>query len=345
MATIFVSVASYRDEKCLQTIRSLFDMARQPHRVFVGICEQNVMDNASETCVSWEDTTLRKFFKNIRRVIIPNTDARGPCYARYLCSLLYKGEDYFFQIDSHSLLVRDWDLKCIRMLNECPNPARSILSYYPIQDDQYTPDPEETLAIPVISSFIMNENGLFQWNAATYTDLGGQLHRSPYIAAGFLFAPGDFVVNVPYDPNLPYLFMGEEALLTIRAFTSGYDIYTPRLSILYHTYIRTERPSVYADTASREGHEEAILRAKWILGLTDEKPPLMEDDEDRYGLGSVRTYQEYWEAIGYEPREPFMMTRVDRIHPRSHHDIPPYDGIVFILCLGVVIFAVLKKKI
>jgi hypothetical protein len=93
--TIFVSVASYRDAQCGETIRDLFAKADQPGRVFVGVCEQNSGD-AKEDCVP------PKLPKNVRRVQIPHGEAKGPVYARYLCSTLYAGETWFMQIDSHT---------------------------------------------------------------------------------------------------------------------------------------------------------------------------------------------------------------------------------------------------
>ena len=37
---IFVNIAAYRDRDCANTIRDLFDKARWPDRVFVGLCWQ-----------------------------------------------------------------------------------------------------------------------------------------------------------------------------------------------------------------------------------------------------------------------------------------------------------------
>ena len=39
--TIFVSIASYRDNVCTKTLQSLYEMADDPKRVFVGLCQQN----------------------------------------------------------------------------------------------------------------------------------------------------------------------------------------------------------------------------------------------------------------------------------------------------------------
>jgi len=57
-----------------------------------------------------------------------------------------------------------------------------------------------------------------------------QPFRARFLAAGFLFAPGCFVQEVPYDPEL--YFMGEKSAMTVRAFTHGYDLSTqPRQSL------------------------------------------------------------------------------------------------------------------
>jgi len=334
--SIFVSVASYRDNRCLKTIKSLFEMAKQPDRVFVGICEQNTMDT-DESCVTWSDPTLTRYFPNIRRTLLSSTDAEGPCYARYLCSLLYKGEDYFMQIDSHSLFVKDWDAKCIMLLQECPVSEWSILSYYPVPDGDYTPNPPDDAPVPVISNHFINDNGVLQWHAAGYTDMAHQNKDTPFIAAGFLFAPGSFVRNVPFDPNLPFLFMGEEALLTIRAYTAGYDIYTPRLNILYHTYSRTTQPNVYADNQKHTGPDRALVRAKWIMVFTNEDPPLMGTDDD-YGLGNKRSLQDYYDAIGFT-KEDFI------IMPDTTTTMPDHQWylILFLLIAGILVVMLTRK--
>ena len=44
--TIFVSVASYRDELCPGTLRSLFERAAAPQNIYVGLCLQNAKGDA-----------------------------------------------------------------------------------------------------------------------------------------------------------------------------------------------------------------------------------------------------------------------------------------------------------
>ncbi len=42
--------------------------------------------------------------------------AKGPTVARHKVATLYKNEDIFMQIDSHSKLAQDWDDKAVAML-------------------------------------------------------------------------------------------------------------------------------------------------------------------------------------------------------------------------------------
>ena len=57
METIFISIASYRDRLCSQTLENLYKNAKFPQRIYVGICEQN--KDSDVDCLSnnfkWRD--------------------------------------------------------------------------------------------------------------------------------------------------------------------------------------------------------------------------------------------------------------------------------------------------
>ena len=59
-----------------------------------------------------------------------------------------------------------------------------------------------------------------------------------WAAAGFLFARGELLSEVPFDPYLDYVFDGEEITYSIRMWTHGWDIFSPNENILYHYYGR-----------------------------------------------------------------------------------------------------------
>ena len=64
------------------------------------------------------------------------------------------------------------------------------------------------------------------------------------VAAGFFFAPAGFLKEVPFDPFLPWIFMGEEISMSARMWTSGYDIFSPTINVLNHYYVRRHYPKV-----------------------------------------------------------------------------------------------------
>ena len=109
-ATIFVSVAAFRDAECRWTVRDLFEKAARPGRVHVGVCWQ-----ADDDMPTFAEEGF-----NVSVTQMPWQDARGPGFARArIQTELYAGEDYYFQIDSHCRFERCWDSLLIAWLRTC----------------------------------------------------------------------------------------------------------------------------------------------------------------------------------------------------------------------------------
>jgi hypothetical protein len=292
--TIFVSIASYRDSNCNKTLESLFANASNPERVFVGICEQNKPGEGSEKCIG---TNTIKHGSNIKIINVDYTDAKGPTWARYLCSTLWNGEDYFLQVDSHVLFVKDWDTKCIDMMNGIKKKdgvLHPVLSHYTRNMDDYG-KPNENREVPKMCQSFFNKRGMlsFLGSHVMRSEPDGY-ERNPYIAAGFLFAEGSFLQDVPFDPYLDFVFVGEEILLSARAYTSGYDVYGPTEDIVYHLYTRADEPKIWSDKqySDKVGHEKIRVIMK-----------LKEGDASvygRYGMGNKRTIEEFYEFAGID---------------------------------------------
>ena len=54
-----------------------------------------------------------------------------------------------------------------------------------------------------------------------------------------------FATVVPFDPFLPWIFMGEEIIMSTRLWTSGYDIFSPSQSVVGHMYGRQHQPKFW----------------------------------------------------------------------------------------------------
>ena len=289
--SIFVSIASYRDALCPSTLSSLFEKAKYPQNIFVGICQQNRDDDMD--CAN-------KYMNspNVRIIRIPYYEARGPTYARYLCSTLWAGEDYFLQIDSHCKFIQDWDIKCISMIKRIKDTNLSkkpIISYYPKELKEYDNFPEKLrTSVPRHCKAFFNNRGMISFMASNTLETNDQFYQVPYIASGFLFCEAYVLNEVKFDPNLPYLFVGEEILHSIRFDTHGWDIFTPTENIVFHEYLRHNDPKIWTDNPSYND-TAAFNKVKKIIGLHDtELEKEVNYNLVKYGLGDVRTLQDYY---------------------------------------------------
>ncbi|KAJ3229597.1 hypothetical protein HDU81_005230 [Chytriomyces hyalinus] len=300
MATIFVSVASYRDPACTSTINSIFAKAAFPSRVFVGLVQQN--DESDTDCLDTEAFDGSPYLQNIRTIRINSSDAKGPTYARYLCASLYHGETYFCQIDSHMTFVDKWDTLCIEMMRELQQlhgVAKPILSHYPreLKDEADYMKMEETerYKVPTICKSFFNERGMISFKGAQFVDTKREVYtETPFMAAGFLFTIGGALKEVPFDPTLDYVFVGEEILHSVRMWTHGYNIFTPRENIIFHEYTREKKPKIWTD--KQYSDEAAFGRIKEMLKLGESNPK--SETNPRFGLGHERSLEQFYNFAG-----------------------------------------------
>ena len=131
--TIFIHLGTYADgERCGQTIKNLFDNAKDPSKVFVGVIEQNKNESPEdpECIVTYcalqnpnidREEIKKKFqaservkdscphFRQIRFLGVYHIAAKGPAYARSFARKLLANEEYCMQVDAHSDFISNWD--------------------------------------------------------------------------------------------------------------------------------------------------------------------------------------------------------------------------------------------
>lgn len=303
--SIFVSIASYRDDVCTDTLDSLFKMAENPNRIFVGICQQNNSIEDTDCLSAIINTPLEN---NVRIIRIPHYEAKGPTYARYLCSTLWNGEQYFLQIDSHTKFVKGWDSICINMIQSIKTNKLSlkpVISYYPRESNNYDKYTEEQkYNVPRMCKSFFNERGMISFLASREINTNNKVYKTPHLAGGMFFCESDFLNELPFDPDLPYLFVGEEILHSIRFFTNGWDIFTPSENIIFHEYTRKDKPKIWTDNPYYSDMT-AFNKVKHYLGLdkSDDQQGIQTSkyiNLDKYGLGKVRTIQDFYDFAGID---------------------------------------------
>lgn len=296
--TIFVSIASYRDYECSTTLNTIFKNAKNPQNIYVGICEQNKDNESKEQCINTDNI---RYLSNIRIKKLDYTDAKGPTYARYWCSQLWEGEEYYLQIDSHTTFAENWDSDLIEMIKLAKLESnRPVLSSYPPTMEQM-----KISGFPDFDSAKINDNKIpvlyCGWSKESNVPLRS---NKPWAAAGFMFLESYFLNYVPFDPNLSHLFQLEETLFSARLFTNGWDFYTPNRKVCYHHYARKDSPMYYKDNSDvhSECRSKAEKRGLFILGIIDidKVPNDFLIDYDKYGLGNFRSISDFWNASGID---------------------------------------------
>lgn len=239
---IFISIASYRDKNCNLTIKSIYANAKFPENIFIGICQQN------------KDTDLDCLYDinndNIKVIRIDYTEAKGPVYARYLASTLWNNEEYYLQIDSHTIFIKNWDIICINSIKNLKKISeKPVLSHYPRDYPNKDIKNKDKFYVTYVRylKFIKNKKfKIIQYEGARFIDTKNTFIRTPFVTGNFLFLESTFLKEIPYDNTLDYLHHGEEILHSLRFYTYGYDIFIPNQNIIYHNYLHKE-PKIWND--------------------------------------------------------------------------------------------------
>eukprot|EP01062_Namystynia_karyoxenos_P034506 TRINITY_DN25299_c0_g1_i1.p1 TRINITY_DN25299_c0_g1~~TRINITY_DN25299_c0_g1_i1.p1 ORF type:complete len:506 (+),score=96.67 TRINITY_DN25299_c0_g1_i1:89-1519(+) len=319
--TIFISMAAFRDSEAADTLRDLFKKAARPRSIFVGVVCQRDSWRKAEQCLppEWAECGTGEWCPTdqLRVRDFAHTLAKGPTYARFLAAAMYRGEDFFMMMDAHNVFIDQWDAAILRMYTNCLNvSAKCILSVYPMAWER---EDNRTFEERPVAHLCGNAH----WHHGGYPGpfSGAVFGRSkearpqPFVGAGLVFGPGRMVDDVPFDPHLPFLFHGEEILLTVRLWTSGYDFFSPGENVLFHHYYRQGHPRMEALPGYLQHSRVTVKRVQYILRIPSRTNPGelavseaeaaategISIDLPRYGLGSKRPLARYWRFARMDP--------------------------------------------
>ena len=240
---IFIQIASYRDPQLILTIEDCIAKAKNPKKLVFSIAWQHSNED------KWDDLSLYKSDKRFKIVDIDYKDSNGACWARNKLQQNYDGEEYTLQLDSHHRFIQDWDVELINMYKQLQKKGheKPLLTGY-VSSFNPERDPEERNMVPWKMNFdrFIPEGAVFFLPAAidNFKELNEPIPARFY-SAHFAFTTGDFVKEVPHDPN--YYFHGEEISIAVRAYTWGYDLFHPHKIVVWHEYTRKGRTKQWDD--------------------------------------------------------------------------------------------------
>ena len=285
---ILIEIPAYCDADLLNTVHSAIAQADNPDRVCFAICYQD------------DDTTNLKELKKIKNCKVKHlkkSEAKGTCYARYLCQKMIEDEKYIYQIDSHMRFTKGWDTKMIEQLLSIGDPKATISFYPPALKEEMEKLPVDSKAYDKPSStspsMIVARNFKEDSNYFLYTPAkgfkpktDGKPLRSPFISANNFFTFAEAHKTILHNPKM--YWYGDEQPMSIRLFTHGWNNYCPNESYIYHRYMRKDRS--VPQTRTKGIQEEEELMGQLINNQT----------KNGYGLGKERTIKQFEDFAGID---------------------------------------------
>ena len=303
---IFINLASYRDPECHKTVKSLIMNASDWHRLRIVVCEQN----APEDIDCKHD--LNEMYHSIIKVIsLSYEEARGPTFARFLIQQKYSGEEFYMQIDSHTIFEKEWDTKLIKTLNSLPEKS-CLTQYLPDYEiGKYNTAPKLRGNLKV--SRICSLDG-FSRILSTYLNTNDKFDY-PFPSNGwsgcFSFSRGDICYDAPIDCYTPDVFFGEEMDIALRLYTRGWNFYAPNYPIAYTNFNRSYRETFWEKKG--KGYNKNItlcsrLRIHYRLGTLPEYLKIKIENEypeliieaNKFVLGNEKTLKDYEKLIEFK---------------------------------------------
>lgn len=294
---IFVQIASYRDPELIPTIEDMLDKAKEPENLVFGLCWQY---DENEDIDRYDDNPQFRVSKH------HYTESQGLGWARNITNTLYGGEKYTLQIDSHHRFVKNWDEIVIRDYNQALMISeKPIITTYCTPFDPKKPESEWNPTPCLMSQYEFSNDRLLMsmpWFIGDYKDRK-RVIRARTISGHFYFTSGNFVLEVPYDPEIYFGGYTEETTLSLRAFTNGYDFFSPYQMVMWHEYTRNYRPKHWDDhgkeseTKKTSGERDVHARNKTrqMFGTQD-----YGIDLGNYGIGNVRSLHDYEVYGGFD---------------------------------------------
>jgi UDP-GlcNAc:polypeptide alpha-N-acetylglucosaminyltransferase len=226
---------------------------------------------------------------------------------------MYQGEKYYMMIDSHNRFVHHWDSRLLRMYKKLP--TKGVISHYPSAYEPGMVMESNSVMMFMCYAHFYDSGGILRNGAKNVRNKQRKPLLQPFTAAGFLFGESSFTFDVPFDPYLDYLFDGEEILYTVRLWTHGWDAYLPSHDIMYHFYGRPKAPKVWGAAPNwfpiQKTSQRRVLHflkmtfpnttTPMVRRESPDEDPRIFQEEEKYGLGSVRKLEDFWPFAHVDP--------------------------------------------
>jgi hypothetical protein len=281
----------------IPTIEDMLAKASHPENLVFGLCWQY---DETEDITKYDNDPRFRVSKH------HYSESQGLGWARHITNTLYNGEKYTLQIDSHHRFVQGWDDICLEDYKQAKKHSKKpIITTY---CTPFNPNDNESTWNPVpclMSQYEFSGDKLLMSMPYYIQDYKERKHiiKARTISGHFYFTSGDFVKEVPYDPDIYFGGYTEETTLSVRAFTNGYDFFSPHRMVMWHEYTRNYRPKHW-DDHGKESQTKKTSGERDIFARNKTRQLFEQEDHNinmgEYGLGTKRSLLDYEVYGGFD---------------------------------------------
>jgi hypothetical protein len=314
MAKIFVSIAAYRDPELIPTLKNMLENCSQPENLHICIGWQHSEED------TWDN--LEEFKDDSRFTILDYNykDAKGVCWIRKRIQEKYQGEEYYLQLDSHHRFDKNWDIVLKDYISylqlkgyKKPLLSAYIPGYFPNNDPK---DRNQEVWSLNIQRFMPSGVIFLEPHSVNNWRKLKEPFPTRFISAHFIFTLGKFVEEVPYDEHL--YFHGEESSLAARAYTFGYDLFSPHKPIIWHEYTREGKKKHWDDSTDWSERDQAsYARYRKLMDQDEGCTPCQRKGLAPNYFGKERTFEQYerYAGLKFKTRQMHIETKKGEFPP------------------------------
>jgi hypothetical protein len=253
--SIYVSLASMYDPELFYTLEDIFNNSDNPELISVGLVF-TISEEYKQKTTKLIDDVKNKFKNNKLNIkILEGKENFKIGIGRNEAASMYNDEDYFLQIDSHTLLESGWDTQLVNLYNEALEETKnektiltSYLGHYwhtskhgRFAGNRRTKYPIQIEGNRRIGYFENQQEKAFITCMPAFQDFSpSYITNKKFIPAikfnaQFVFGNKNFAKNI----NLPIttIFWEEEIFQSITLFYDGFSFVFPNIDLkLMHFY-------------------------------------------------------------------------------------------------------------
>jgi hypothetical protein len=277
--TIFVSVASLDDKELPKTIINAIQSASIPERVILGVsvvASDKKLLSVVKKIKSDYPNNIRLMYTKIKKSNEKNLIGVGR--GRLKAASMYSQEDYFLQIDSHSMFTQGWDSDLISLLRDAKTEIGSekvILTAYAgkyyidgngnrftSKEDNIPGDINKLgFLYPTFVDRGVRNDIIPAWavsKSRNARELPDKFVPSFKFNANFAFGDRDFANNLSITER--EIFFEEELLQTIRLMRLGFSLVFPNVK-------DAQVKHLYADHGDNEEINRVYKRRNIVMAF------------------------------------------------------------------------------